>query len=82
MKNYPSENVKKFGEELGMALFDADVHRALGGLGGCKHFDLKDFKEADARRCLCDLRRHFSFKFLIKVLLKMKEEESNGERFV
>ena len=41
-----------------------------------------NFKEADARRCLCDLRRHFSFKFLIKVLCKMKEEESNGERFV
>lgn len=38
-------------------------------------------KEADARRCLCDLRRHFSFKFLIRVLLKMKSEETAGERF-
>ena len=38
-------------------------------------------KEADARRSLVDLRRHFSFKFLIKVLLKMKNEESEGERF-
>jgi hypothetical protein len=45
MNNYPSESVKKFGEELGMALFDADIHRALGGLGGCKHFDLNNFKE-------------------------------------
>lgn len=39
------------------------------------------FKEADARRALCDLRRHFSFKFLIKVLRDMKNEELNGERF-
>jgi hypothetical protein len=29
------------------------------------------FKEADARRALIDLRRHFSFKYLIKVLGKM-----------
>lgn len=40
------------------------------------------FKEADARRCLVDLRRHFSFKFLLKVLLKMRAEEKEGERFV
>lgn len=39
-------------------------------------------KEADARRCLVDLRKHFSFKFLIKVLLKMQHEEKQGERFV
>ncbi len=39
------------------------------------------YKEADARRCLCDLRRHFSFKFLIKILLKMKQEEIEGHRF-
>jgi len=39
-------------------------------------------KEADARRCLVDLRRHFSFKFLLKVLLKMQAEEKDGERFV
>jgi hypothetical protein len=41
-----------------------------------------NYKEADARRCLCDLRRHFSFKFLLSVLLKMKAEEKQGERFV
>ena len=40
------------------------------------------FKEADARRALVDLRRHFSFKYLISVLLKMKQEEAEGERFV
>lgn len=39
-------------------------------------------KEADARRCLIDLRRHFSFKFLVKVLLKMQQEEREGGRFV
>lgn len=39
------------------------------------------FKEADARRALVGLRSHFSFKFLIKVLLKMKQEELEGERF-
>lgn len=39
-------------------------------------------KEADARRCLVDLRRQFSFKFLIQVLLKMKQEELDGERFI
>jgi len=39
-------------------------------------------KEADARRSLIDLRRYFSFKFLIKVLAKMQQEEKQGERFV
>lgn len=39
-------------------------------------------READARRCLVDLRRHFSFKFLIKILCKMRDEELEGERFV
>lgn len=41
-----------------------------------------DHKEADARRCLVDLRRHFSFKYLLKVLLKMQAEEREGHRFV
>lgn len=40
------------------------------------------YKEADARRCLCDLRKSFSFKYLLKILLKMKQEELNGERFI
>lgn len=45
LPNYPSPEVKEFGEKLNLALFDASVRHALGGdnLGGCKPYDLNDF---------------------------------------
>ena len=43
LPNYPSKEVKKFGERVANALITADVRRGLGGLGGCKEFDYRDF---------------------------------------
>ena len=43
--NYPCYEVKKFGERLDDALCDAGLFIAMGGLGGCKPFDLSDFDE-------------------------------------
>ena len=44
LPNYPSDAVKALGEELIEALMDASIHKAMGGMGGCKEFDLSDFK--------------------------------------
>lgn len=43
MKNYPSKEVKEFGEKVMSALFDSDIQRALGGLGGCKPYSPSNF---------------------------------------
>lgn len=43
LPNYPSPEVKAFGEKVMNAIFDADVRRALHGLGGCKAYDPDDF---------------------------------------
>lgn len=43
LPNYPSPAVKEFGERVSMALYDADIRKAMDGLGGCKPYDPADF---------------------------------------
>jgi hypothetical protein len=45
MENYPSEAVKKFGELVNECMFDASIQSSMGGLGGCKKFDISNFPE-------------------------------------
>jgi hypothetical protein len=40
---YPSKEVAEFGQAVASALFDADVRKAMDGLGGCKEFNYDDF---------------------------------------
>ena len=44
LPNYPSPEVKKFGERVNEAMYDAEIRRSMGGLGGCKHYDPEDFE--------------------------------------
>lgn len=41
--NYPSPEVKAFGERVNAAMYDASIRHTLGGLGGCKEYNLDDF---------------------------------------
>lgn len=43
INNYPRPDVKAFGERVMSAMYDADIQRAMGGLGGCKPFDMTNF---------------------------------------
>ena len=45
MKNYPSPEVKAFGEKVNSAMFTASVQNSMGGLGGCKTFNIENFDE-------------------------------------
>lgn len=38
IENYPCDEVKKFGERISSALFNASIIKSLSGLGGCKEF--------------------------------------------
>ena len=38
-----SDAVDKEGNDLMSALFDASIHSSMGGLGGCKDFDINTF---------------------------------------
>jgi hypothetical protein len=38
-------DVVKVGEEISSCLMDASIEKALGGIGGCKKFDLSVFPE-------------------------------------
>ena len=46
--NYPAPEVKAFGEKVSAAMYDASIRSSMGGLGGCRTFDLSDF-DADVR---------------------------------
>ena len=46
LKNYPSEEVKNFGEDCISFLINASIRNSLGGLGGSKEFNIEDFPEA------------------------------------
>lgn len=41
--NYPSPEVKAFGEQVMSALFDANIRKCMAGLGGCPDFKWEDF---------------------------------------
>lgn len=43
--NYPSAQVKDFGEKVNAAMYDASIRVGVGGLGGCLEFDINDFDE-------------------------------------
>lgn len=45
LPNYPSPEIKAFGEAIMMSLYDSDIQRSMGGLGGCKSFDINNFPE-------------------------------------
>jgi hypothetical protein len=43
--NYPSPEVKAFGERVNVAMYAASVRKSAAGLGGCKAYDPADFDE-------------------------------------
>ena len=45
LPNYPSPEVKAFGEKVNEAMYAASIREGMGGLGGCKPLDLSDFDE-------------------------------------
>lgn len=45
LPNYPSPEVKEFGERVASVLMTANIQHSMGGMGGCKHFDINGFDE-------------------------------------
>lgn len=45
---YPSKVVKEFGEKVNSALYDASIQASMGGLGGCRQYNIDNF-EPDVR---------------------------------
>ncbi len=43
--NYPRPEVKAFGERVSEAMYDAWIRYSMGGLGGCRDFQIEDFDE-------------------------------------
>jgi len=43
LPNYPSPEVREFGERLSECLCTASIQKSMAGLGGCKPFDLSQF---------------------------------------
>lgn len=43
LTNYPHKDVKEFGEHLSEHLCTASIQKSMGGLGGCKSFDINNF---------------------------------------
>jgi hypothetical protein len=43
LPNYPGPAVRAFGEKVNSALYDASIQTSMGGLGGCKMFNLSEF---------------------------------------
>jgi hypothetical protein len=43
LPNYPTQEVKAFGEAVASALINARVQVSMDGLGGCKYYDISDF---------------------------------------
>lgn len=43
--NYPRPEVKAFGERVSEAMYDASICHSMGGLGGCRDFQIEDFDE-------------------------------------
>ena len=43
LPNFPSPEVKEFGEHVNEAMYDASIRMSMGGLGRCKHYDPEDF---------------------------------------
>ena len=39
----PTEEMIKEGEDFNSALFNASVEQCMGGLGGCKHFEITSY---------------------------------------
>jgi len=39
-----TEKMRKAGNSIVSDLYDAGIHKCMGGLGGCKNLDYSDFK--------------------------------------
>ena len=44
LPNYPSPEVKEFGERVASVLMAANIRKSMSGLGGCKPYDPADFE--------------------------------------
>lgn len=45
LPNYPSPEVKAFGERVNAAMYDASIQSSMCGLGGCREFNIDNFDE-------------------------------------
>lgn len=43
LPNYPTPEVKAFGEKVMDAIFDASIQNSMGGLGGCPTYNPENF---------------------------------------
>lgn len=74
--NYPSPEVKQFGERVSEALIDASIRNSMGGLGGCPIFDLADFDEDLQPYVVAYLEGNHDSAAIMYAAMKTKELET------
>ncbi len=79
LTNYPSKEVKEFGELVASALMNANIQSSMHGLGGCKQFDLSDF-ESDLHPYIQEyLRGNLDSVAIMYAAMRTKELESSND---
>lgn len=79
MKNYPSKEVQKFGEDLSEALMTATLRKSMGGLGGCKNFNIQDFHQEFQPYIQEYLKENHNSAAIIYSAMKTKEQEMESK---
>ena len=79
IKNYPSKEVKEFGEQLCDALMTASVRSSMEGLGGCKPFDITSFREEFHPYVLEYLKENKDSLAIMYAAMKTKEQETKSK---
>lgn len=75
IENYPSKEVKEFGEQLTEALLTMSNQSSMKGLGGCKAFDINSFQEEFHPYLLEYLKGNHDSLAIIYAAMKTKEQE-------
>ena len=76
IKNYPSKQLKEFGEQLSESLMTASIQSSMKGLGGCDAFDINSFREEFHPYILEYLKGNCDSVAITYAAMKTKEQET------
>ena len=79
LSNYPSPEVKAFGEKVNEAMYDASIRAGMHGLGGCKALDMNDFDEDVRPYIKAYLEGNFDSVALTYAAMRTKELEITND---
>lgn len=76
LKNYPSEEVRKFGEDCTAFIYDANIRNSLG----CRDFRIEDFPEEFKPYITAYLKDGLSFIAICYAAMKTREQELTAKQ--